>query len=346
MHNFYDFTLAELEKVIGTLGNEKFRAKQLYTWVYNKGVIDFSEMTNISKSLRAVFEGMFNMSLPKVKEVITSDDGSTKFGLTTEDGNLIESVLMPDEDRNTLCVSTQIGCRMGCRFCVTGRIGFRRNLATHEIVGQIIQAKQYFKDDRRISNIVLMGMGEPIDNLDAVLTAIDIMKDPVGLDFSHRRITLSSVGLVDGLKMIEPKAVSLAISLNAADDKKRTFLMPINRLYPIREIVGFVKGFKASRRVRITFEYILIQGINDSLEDAKQLADLLTGVKCKINLIPFNESPYIDFKTPSQETVERFQAYLHNRRFITIVRDSRGKDVFGGCGQLGMAYLEEKHDER
>ncbi len=339
MQSFYDFTLPDLEKVIGALGNEKFRARQLYKWVYNKGVLDFPEMTNISKSLRAVFGTMFSTALPAVKDAVVSDDGSIKFGLSMEDGNVVESVFMPDGERNTLCVSSQIGCRMGCRFCVTGKIGFKRNLTVSEIVGQIMAVRRYLPE-KRISNVVFMGMGEPIDNLDNVLAALDIMKNSLGLDFSHRKVTLSSVGLIDGLNMIHSKVASLAISLNAADDKKRTYLMPINRLYPIRDIVNFVKGFKASRRVRITFEYVLLKGVNDSMEDAKQLAELLAGVKCKINLIPCNESPYTEFKSPSPETVERFQAYLHDKRFITIIRDSRGKDVSGACGQLGMKYLE------
>jgi 23S rRNA (adenine2503-C2)-methyltransferase len=340
MQSFYDLTLPQLEKVIGALGNEKFRARQLYRWVYAKGVLDFSEMTNISKSLRGVFGEMFSTALPEIREVSPSEDGSIKFGLGTADGQLIESVFMPEEERNALCVSSQIGCRMGCRFCVTGKIGFRRNLTAGEIVGQIMRVRQYLPE-KRITNIVFMGMGEPIDNLENVLVALEIMKNPLGLDFSHRRVTISSVGLVDGLGAIGPKVASIAISLNAADDKKRAYLMPINRLYPIREIINFVKGFKGSQRVRITFEYVLLKGVNDSIEDAKQLADILAGVKCKINLIPCNESPYTEFKTPSPETVERFQAYLHERRFITIVRNSRGKDISGACGQLGMRYLEE-----
>ena len=346
MQSFYDLTLTDLEKVIGALGNEKFRARQLYKWVYNKGVLDFSAMTNISKSLRAIFADMFSMTLPSITEVVPSEDGSIKFGLTMSDSSMVESVLMPEEDRNTLCVSTQIGCRMGCKFCVTGKIGFRRNLSVSEIIGQVMAVKQYL-GEKRISNIVFMGMGEPIDNLDNVLVSLEILKTELGLDFSHRRITISSVGLLDGLKAIQAKVASIAISLNAADDQTRTSLMPINRLYPVREIVNFVKSFKASRRVRITFEYVMLKGVNDSIEDAKKLAQLLQGVKCKINLIPLNESPYIEFKTPSPETVDQFQAYLHEKRFITIVRDSRGKDVWGGCGQLGMKYLEElKQNER
>jgi len=338
MRNFFDFTLDELEIAIGALGNEKYRARQLYKWIYNKGVLDFAEMSNISKGLRILFKDMFSTDLPEIKEVLTSRDGSMKFGFSAEDGKIIEGVFIPEKERNTLCVSTQIGCRMGCKFCVTGKIGFIRNLSVSEIIGQVIGVRQYLHD-RRITNIVFMGMGEPIDNLDNLLPALDILKNPVGLDFSHRKITVSSVGLVEGLKTIEPKTAGIAISLNAADDKKRTYLMPINRLYPIREIINFVKSFKAARRIRITFEYVMLKDINDSPEDAKLLSEILEGVKCKINLIPYNESPYFEFKTPGAKSIEQFQTHLLDRHFTTIIRDSRGQDVFGGCGQLGMKYL-------
>jgi len=338
MQNFFEFTMHDLENAIGALGNEKFRARQLYKWVYNKGVLDFREMTNISKSLRLVFKEMFHAELPEVKDVLHSRDGTVKFGFAASDGRIMESVLIPEKDRNTLCISSQIGCRMGCKFCVTGKIGFIRNLTSAEIVGQIMAAKNYL-GEQRITNIVFMGMGEPVDNLDTLVHALDIMKNPLGLDFSHRRITVSSVGLLDGLRTLEPKVAGIAISLNAADDSKRTYLMPINRLYPIREIINFVKGFRGSKRIRITFEYVLIRGLNDSMEDARNLAELLAGVKCKINLIPFNESPYVEFRTPDERSVRQFHEYLLERNFTAIVRDSRGPDIGAACGQLGARYL-------
>jgi 23S rRNA (adenine2503-C2)-methyltransferase len=328
----------ELENAIGALGNEKFRARQLYKWVYNKGVLDFHEMTNISKSLRLVFKDLFHTALPDIKDVFHSRDGTIKFGFAAADGRIMESVLIPEKDRNTLCISSQIGCRMGCKFCVTGKIGFIRNLTSAEMIGQIMAAKIYLKD-QKITNIVFMGMGEPVDNLETLIHALDIMKNPLGLNFSHRRITVSSVGLLDGLRTLEPKVAGLAISLNAADEAKRTHLMPINRLYPIRDIVNFVKGFRGSKRVRITFEYVLIKGFNDSLEDAHKLAELLAGVKCKINLIPFNESPYVEFRAPDERSVEQFHEYLLERHFTVIVRDSRGSDIGAACGQLGARYL-------
>jgi 23S rRNA (adenine2503-C2)-methyltransferase len=338
MQNFFELTLHELENAIGAIGNEKFRARQLYKWIYNKGVLDFHEMTNISKSLRLMFKDMFYTGLPEIKDVFHSQDGTIKFGIAASDGRIMESVLIPEKDRNTLCISSQIGCRMGCRFCVTGRIGFIRNLTSAEIIGQIMAVKNYC-GEQRITNIVFMGMGEPVDNLDTLIHALEIMKTPLGLNFSHRRITVSSVGLLEGLRTLEPKVAGLAISLNAADEAKRTYLMPINRLYPIRDIISFVRGFKGSKRIRITFEYVLIKGLNDSLKDAQHLAELLAGVKCKINLIPFNESPYVEFKAPEPKAVNQFHEYLLERHFTAIVRDSRGQDIGAACGQLGARYL-------
>jgi len=341
MNNFYGLTLKELETLIGALGKEKYRSRQLFKWIYNKGILNFDEMSDVPKSLKVIFKDMFDLKPLEIKETLTSTDGSIKLGFLGEDGNLIESVLIPEKDRNTLCISSQIGCRMGCKFCVTGKIGFIRNLNASEIVGQLVGTKKYL-GDRRITNIVFMGMGEPIDNLDNLSRAIEILKDPIGLDFSHRKITVSSVGLIGGLKTIEPKTVGIAISLNAADDKTRTYLMPINRMYPIREIIDYVKNFKGDNRTRVTFEYILIKDVNDSIECAKLLSEVLAGLRCKINLIPYNESPYINFKAPDDKTIEQFHSYLLSKHFTVIVRDSRGQDIAGACGQLGMKYLHNK----
>jgi 23S rRNA (adenine2503-C2)-methyltransferase len=343
MQNFFGLTLKDLEAAIGSLGKEKFRARQLYTWIYAKSIFDFHEMTNIPKSLRKIFQDMFSTALLEIKEVLLSSDGSRIFAFAVGDAHIIESILMPEKERNTLCISSQIGCRMGCKFCVTGKIGFKRNLTAAEIVGQVVTVKEYLRGigEGRITNIVFMGMGEPIDNLENVLTALIILKESIGLDFSYRRITISSVGLIDGIRTLPLKTASIAISLNAADDATRSRLMPINRLYPIEKIMSFVKSFKSPNRIRITFEYVIIKDINDSPEDAKQLAGLLKGVKCKINLIPYNESPYLEFKTPDPKSVTMFHDYLYERHFTTMIRDSRGQDVSGACGQLGMRYLKE-----
>jgi 23S rRNA (adenine2503-C2)-methyltransferase len=343
MQSFFGLTLKDLETAIGSLGKEKFRARQLYTWIYTKSVFNFHEMTNIPKGLRKIFQNMFSTELLEIKEVLLSSDGSRKFAFAVSDAHIIESILMPEKERNTLCISSQIGCRMGCKFCVTGKIGFKRNLTAAEIVGQVVTVKEYLRknNEGRITNIVFMGMGEPMDNLDNVLMALTILKESIGLDFSYRRITISSVGLIDGLRTLPLKTASVAISLNAVDDTTRSQLMPINRLYPIGKIVDFVRSFQGPNRIRTTFEYVIIKDINDSPEDARQLAKLLEGVKCKINLIPYNESPYLEFKAPDPKSVTMFHDYLYERHFTAMIRDSRGQDVSGACGQLGMRYLEK-----
>ena len=338
MNNFFDLTLHELEATIENLGLKAYRARQIYKWVYQQGVLDFEEMTNLPKGLRITLRNIFRLSLPPVVDEVCSKDGSVKFGLRTDDGKVVESVLIPEGNRNTLCVSSQIGCKMACRFCVTGKIGFIRNLSVGEIIGQVMAARQK-SPGTRITNIVFMGMGEPLDNTEVVLKALEILEDQAGLDFSHRRITLSTVGMLESLKLI-PGRAQIAISLNAADNQKRSFLMPINRIFPLEQIISFVKEIKEPRRERVTFEYILMKDVNDSLEDARALAALLKGIRCKINLIPYNESPYTEFSTPDRERVDEFHAYLVERHFTAIVRDSRGGDVLGGCGQLGAGYLK------
>lgn len=344
MTSFFSLTLPELELTIGAAGNEKYRSRQLFQWVYQKCVFDTKEMTNISKPLRSIFGAMFDMSPPVIEDVLTSRDGSRKFALRVFDGRVIESVLIPEKDRNTLCISSQVGCRMGCKFCVTGKMGFVRNLVAAEIVGQIVAVKALIAPDT-ITNIVFMGMGEPMDNLNEVTKAIEIMKTPMGLDFSRRRITVSSAGLLDALKTLEGGIAGIAISLNAADNATRTAIMPVNRLYPVEKILEFTRTFKQAQRERITFEYVMIGGINDSIADARELVRLLKGVKCKINLIPYNESPCIDYRSPDDEAVNAFHQYLLERYFTVIVRNSRGRDVCGGCGQLGIEYVKEKCHE-
>jgi 23S rRNA (adenine2503-C2)-methyltransferase len=340
MNNFFDLTLHELEATIENLGLKPYRARQIFKWVYQQGVVDFEEMTNLPKGLRITLRNIFRLPLPVAAEEIRSEDGTTKFGFLTEDDKIIESVLIPEENRNTLCVSSQIGCKMACRFCVTGKIGFIRNLSPGEIVGQVMAVK-LMRKDARISNIVFMGMGEPLDNVEPVLKALEILEDQMGLDFSHRHITLSTVGLLDPLKLI-PGRAQIAISLNTASNEKRSFLMPINRIFPVEQIVGFVRELKEPRRERVTFEYIIIRDFNDSLEDAQALAGLLKDIRCKINLIPYNESPYTEFLSPDRERVDRFHAFLLDRHFTAIIRDSRGQDVMGGCGQLGAGYLKAR----
>jgi 23S rRNA (adenine2503-C2)-methyltransferase len=224
---------------------------------------------------------------------------------------------------------------------VTGKIGFIRDLTPGEIVGQVMAVKPHVGNDR-ITNIVLMGMGEPVDNIENVLKAIEIMEEPMGLKISHRRLTISTVGLIDGLRLVDRNKAQLAISLNAATSSVRTRLMPINRVYPLQDVIAYVRSLGNMGRTRVTFEYVMVKGVNDSLEDARALADILKGLRCKINIIPYNESPYADFKSPDEASIRGFQSYLIDRRFTAIVRDSRARDIGGGCGQLGMKYLEER----
>jgi 23S rRNA (adenine2503-C2)-methyltransferase len=339
MTNFFELTLKELEDALENIGVKPYRARQIYKWVYQSDTADFDLMSNLSKDLRNTLKSLFYFGLPSVGETIASKDGSLKFLLTTDDGQVIESVFMPDDGRSTVCLSTQVGCKMSCAFCVTGKIGFVRDLTASEIVGQLMAVRPHMGEDR-ITNVVLMGMGEPLDNVDNVLKAIEIMEEPLGLKISHRRLTISTVGLLDRLKRVGPKKAQIAISLNAATGPVRTRLMPINRVYPLQDLVAYVKGLGHTGRMRITFEYVMLKQINDSLEDARMLADLLKGVRCKINLIPYNESPYGEFKTPDEDSVKQFQSYLVDRHFTAIVRDSRARDIGGGCGQLGMSYLE------
>ncbi len=339
--NFFSQTLKGLQTALENLGAKGYRAKQLFQWVYKRGVFDFHTMENLPKALRSALADEFSFVLPEVTEIVHSQDGSIKFGLLLETGHLVEAVLMPEKGRTTLCVSTQIGCKMACQFCVTGQIGFVRDLSAAEIVGQLMAIKRYARN-RRITNIVFMGMGEPLDNLENLLTALEILQDPLGLDFSYRRITVSTVGLLDGLRSIEPKKAQIAISLNAATEAVRNELMPISRIYPLHDIVAYVRSLKNMGRQRVTFEYVLIKGVNDSPADARALATLLAGVRCKINLIPYNASPRAKFQTPDEEAVIAFHNILLKDHFTTLVRESHARDVGGGCGQLGMKYLEGK----
>ncbi len=341
MNNFFNYTLKELQTVVENLGAKNYRAGQLFQWVYKRGMFDFHSMENLPKALRSALADEFSFVMPEVKELVHSEDTSIKFGLLLDTGHLVETVLMPEKGRNTLCVSTQIGCKMACQFCVTGHVGFVRDLTAAEIIGQLMAVRQYARD-RRITNIVFMGMGEPLDNLENLMATLEIMQEPLGLDFSYRKLMVSTVGLLDGLHSIMPKKAQIAISLNAATEVKRTELMPINRIYSLRDIVAYVASLKNLGRQRVTFEYVLIKGINDSPDDARALADLLAGVPCKINLIPYNASPHTKFQTPDDEAVVKFHDILFKKHFTTLVRESHAKDVGGGCGQLGMKYLEAK----
>jgi 23S rRNA (adenine2503-C2)-methyltransferase len=262
--------------------------------------------------------------------------GTKKFLFQLKDGNRIESVLIPDKSRLTLCVSTQVGCAFGCRFCLTGKMGWKRNLTISEILNQILAVRETLKERASITNIVLMGMGEPLANYSNTLHAIELMTNPDAFKFSSRRVTLSTVGLLPELERLskEKNSLRLAISLNAANEETRSHLMPINRRYPLRKLLEACRNFPLRPRTRITFEYVLVDGINDSPQDAKKLVKILRGIPSKVNLIPLNEAPGIPFKRPSEEKVRAFQDILMKGGFTAIVRASKGVEISAACGQL------------
>lgn len=340
MVNLKSLSRAELIAFVKHLGLPRYRADQLIHWIYQKGAETVEEITEFSKDLRARLSGIARLSKLQIEERLRSRDGTEKFLFRLEDGELIESVLIPDEDRLTLCISSQVGCAMGCRFCLTGQLGLKRNLRAYEIVDQVIAAGREIRP-RRITNIVLMGMGEPLANFDEVVEALRRIVDFVGI--SKRRITLSTAGVVPKMLLLPEQApdVNLAVSLNATTDKVRNNLMPINRRYPLSDLLEACRRYPLRPRRRITFEYVLISGVNDTDEDARRLVRLLRGMRCKVNLIPLNASIDGDLGRPRDERVLRFQEILVRQGLTALIRESRGQDILAACGQL-----RGKHENR
>ncbi len=326
----------ELEYFISSLGKERYRSLQILRWLYLKGAETFEEMTNLSKSFRQALEQVSFISTLHPTYVEESRDGTKKFLFQLEDGHRIESVLIPEKRRLTLCVSTQAGCAMGCRFCLTGQMGFKRNLSTAEIINQILSVRKTLPPQTSITNIVLMGMGEPLNNYENTLRAVILMTHPEAFKFSSRRVTLSTVGLLPQLEQLMKETVRfrLAISLNASNEETRSRLMPSNRHHPMKKVLELCRTFPLPPRVRITFEYVMIEGENDSPEDAKNLLKLLKGIPSKVNLIPLNEAPNIPFRKPPEEKILTFQEILMKGGVTAIVRASKGADISAACGQL------------
>ncbi len=341
------YNLEELEDRVGKLGEAAFRARQVFRWLYQKNATSFSEMTDIPKKFRETLANTFAINSLKTIEEIISEDGSVKFLFETDDRYVIESVWIPDPPRYTLCVSSQIGCAMACAFCATGKLGLKRNLRPGEIVDQICQARRAKCIRNRITNLVFMGMGEPLANYDNLLSALKIITENIGLQFSPRRITVSTAGLVPQLERLgqEGIQVNLAISLNATTDEIRSMLMPVNKIYPLRELLRACKEFPLPKRKRITFEYILIKDINDSPDDARRLVELLKGQKAKVNLIPLNPHPGTGFRRPGNDRIEAFQEVLFENHITAIIRESRGEDIGAACGQLGSTYISNRIKE-
>ena len=327
---------AELEDFIASFGKERYRSTQILRWFYQKGVHSLDEMTNLSKKFREELSQISFISTLQPLHVEQAKDGTKKILFQLEDGSRIESVLIPDKTRLTLCLSTQVGCAFGCRFCLTGKIGWRRNLSVSEILNQILAVRKMLPEKTPITNIVLMGMGEPLANYDNTLKAINLMHHPDAFKLSSRRITLSTVGLLPELERLAKEKISfrLAISLNASDEETRSQLMPVNRRYPLKRILALCKNFPLRPRTRITFEYVMVEGVNDSPQDAKKLLRILKGIPSKINLIPLNEAPEIPFKKTSEEKIKRFQEILLEGGLTAIVRTSKGAEISAACGQL------------
>ncbi len=326
----------ELEQWIQGLGFEPYRARQVRRWLFQKFASSFNEMTDIPKDLRQLLERKGELNTINKIEELASVDGTRKYIFQLKDGYFIESVLIPEREHYTLCLSSQVGCQMGCRFCLTGKMGFVRNLSTSEIIDQIVLIKREMKEPSRLKNIVFMGMGEPLLNYESVIKAVDIIIDEGGMNFSKRRVTLSTCGIVPGLKRLgEESAINLAVSLNATDNRTRSHLMPINRKYPIEMLLKTCREYPLPKGRRITFEYLLIDGVNDSDSNALRLSEILKGIKAKINLIPFNPSPGVEFAPPGEDRILRFQEILIQNNYTAIIRKSKGQDIGAACGQLG-----------
>ena len=324
---------------------ETYRAEQIFKWLFIRKVNNFSMMTDISKALRLQLSNNFSINrLKKIKQV-ESNDGSIKFLFSLSDDNLIESVLIPEKNHYTLCISTQLGCSLGCRFCLTGKIGLIRNLSPQEIISQILDIISEFElskdSSKKITNIVFMGMGEPLLNYSNTIQALDIITNSnYGMGLSARKITISTAGIVPRIyDLAFDSKIKLAISLNASNNKTRNYLMPVNRKYPIEILLKACKDFPLPRGKRITFEYILIKGINDSDTDAYELSQILRGIKSKINLIPFNEHSKSEFKRSDDSQILNFQKILINNNYTAIIRNSKGRDIMAACGQLGAKKM-------
>ena len=342
MENLRDFTSEELKGLMARLGEKPFRAGQVYRWVFGRGATDIDAMTDVALALRARLKERFRIEGLEVDRIRNSVDGTARFCCLLADGAAIESVIMPEGSRTTLCVSSQAGCALGCRFCMTGKVGFERNLTLAELAGQVFAARDIIAaggvdgpGGGEITNVVLMGMGEPLENYDNVLRFLTVLTDARGMGFSHNKVTLSTAGVVPGIKRLgHDTDVNLAVSLNATTDAVRSKLMPVNRRYPIGTLLAALRDYPLKGRRRITIEYVLIKGVNDSDADASRLVKLLGGLRCKVNLIPFNAFPGSGFERPPAERVNRFHDIVMRSGRMVITRLSKGADIEAACGQL------------
>jgi 23S rRNA (adenine2503-C2)-methyltransferase len=338
-------TRAELAEVVKGLGEPAFRVKQLWHWIYHRGATDFAAMTNISKEVRGRLAERYALTRPLAVHALRSVDGTRKWLLRFFDGKEAECVHIPEEDRGTVCISSQVGCILTCRFCHTGTQRLVRNLTAAEIVGQLMIARDAFgewpspAEDREITNVVMMGMGEPLFNYDNVAAALRVLMDQEGLAISRRKITLSTAGVVPMIKRCgEELGVNLAVSLHAVTDELRDEIVPINKKYPIAELLAACRDYPGVNNARrITFEYVMLRDVNDSPSEARELVRLLRGIPAKVNLIPFNPWPGAPFETSTPDAIERFADIVHEGNLVGTVRAPRGRDIFAACGQLKSA---------
>lgn len=336
--NFYSLTLEDLKSHLKKFGKEQFRAQQIYKWVYESRTTDPEKMTNLSKNFRADLPQILSFELPKVLQHLKSVDGTQKFLFDVGDGRSVEAVLIPADDRLTLCLSSEVGCNMACKFCFTGKQKLQRRLRADEIVGQFMQVSDRLEEGQRINNIVFMGMGEPLDNCEAVFKSIEVLHSPWGMNLSRKRITVSTSGLVPEMWRIAEAKVRLAVSLNAPNDEVRSEVMPINKKYPLKDLLDECRRYYKETKDRITFEYVLLKGITDQLEHARMVYKLTKDIPCKINIIPFNEHPGSGYERPSDEQVVLFQKELMDLGAHVLLRRTMGRDIFAACGQLRSAF--------
>lgn len=342
--NFFDLTLEQLKEILQKYGKEKFRAQQIFSWVYQKGITDFELMTNLSKDLRQELPKILEFRKLEVVSHLKSMDGTQKFlfkiGATEKyTSQTFEAVIIPSKDRSTLCVSSEVGCNMACKFCFTGKQKLKRRLSAGDIVNQFIQVSEKLEGDQKITNVVFMGMGEPLDNPDAVFNSIKILNSPWGRNFSRKRVTVSTSGIVPNIRLIAESGARLAISLNATTDEMRDDIMPINKRYPLAELLEGCREYHKSTGDEITFEYVMLKDLNDTIEDAKRIKQLTKGIPCKINLIPFNEHPGTEYKRPERTKVLDFQDALMKMGMHVLIRRTMGRDIYAACGQLQSTYV-------
>ena len=348
--NLLGLTKAEIKSLLNKINLPNFRASQIWNWIYRSGTVDFNEMTNISKDLRSLLSQNFDIWRPKISSTHQSQDGTIKWLLKLDDGNEVETVWIPDEERGTLCISSQVGCTLTCKFCHTGTQRLVRNLSSSEIVGQVMLAMDQLKDwpsaseNRLLTSIVLMGMGEPLFNYENVKKALEIIMDHSGISLSRRRITLSTSGIVPEIKKCgDDLGVNLAISLHATNDNLRNELVPINKKYDIKQLLDAVRSYaRISNARRVTWEYVMLKGVNDTAQDAKNLVKLIKGIPSKINLIPFNEWPCSPYECSEEDSINSFAKIIMKAGYASPIRTPRGRDVMAACGQLKSLSIKQK----